>query len=192
MHAGRRRSTTLLRTLGLLAVGTGWLGLAAVRGGYLRQPPGAAERAARAGRERLPAAQVLVLDGDTYLVRGRVVRLLGADCPEKSASWFQGDQEPYATQAQQFARRALDRAARVELLERGEEDARGRLLAHLLLDDEPLAALLVEAGLAWPTVERFGEGGFPAQAVEVLRRSRPAPFEEPARWRRTHRREEGD
>jgi len=56
------------------------------------------------------------------------------------------------------------------------------------VDGEPLAALLVEAGLAYPTVERFGDGGFPELAEEVQARARPPGFEDPWRWRRRHRR----
>lgn len=184
----RLRARALLRALLLPTLVLGWLSLAALRGGYLRQP--ALDRPPE--RRPLRARDVHVLDGDTYLVAGRprwiTVRLLGADCPEKAAPWFDGDQEPWAGDAARFSRQALDAAGRIELLSRGEEDERGRLLAHLLVDGDPLAARLVGAGLACPTVERFGEGGFPAQATEVLRRARPPAFEPPWRWRRAHRR----
>ena len=131
-----------------------------------------------------------VLDGDTYrLPGGDLVRLLSVDTPERGAPWFEGDQEPWASRASDFAQARIARAARLELLTLDERDAHGRLLAHVLVDGEPLAALLAEAGLAAPTVGRFGDGGFPEHARTVLRRARAPAFEPPWRWRRRHRRE---
>lgn len=181
------RLRTLARTLLVPLLLLTWLLLAGGRGGYFAAatPPRAALR-----RLTLEAGEVRVLDGDTFLVRGEVVRLLGADCPEKAAEWFQGDQEPWAGRAAAFSGEALRRARRVELLGAAGPDGRGRALAHLLLDGEPLAAALVEAGLAWPTVSRFGDGGYPELAAEVLRRARRPEFEPPWRWRRAHRRAE--
>lgn len=185
MHPLRLRSLARALLVPLLLLS--WLLLAGGRGGYFgpASPPGATPR-----RRTLQAHEVRVLDGDTFLVRGELVRLLGADCPEKGAAWFRGDQEPWAGRAQAFSAEALRRAGRIELLKAPAGDERGRALAHLLLDGEPLAALLVEAGLAWPTVSRFGDGGYPQLAAEVLRRARRPEFEPPWRWRRAHRRPE--
>lgn len=166
----------------------GWVALAAWRGGCFEPPrPPPAERWSVAPEE------VEVLDGDTYRVRGRRVRLLGADTPERAAPWFRGDQEPWGSRAAARVRRALDGGRRVTLLTRGRVDARERLLAHLVVDGEPLAALLVREGLACPTLVRFGDGGFPVEAarVEAAAQSRRGalPFRTPWRWRREHRRE---
>lgn len=158
-----------------------WLGLAARRGGYGRPAPGRSER-------RVQAQAIEVLDGDTFRVEGEVVRLLGADTPERSAPWFSGDQEPWASRASDFARARIDGARRVTLLSRGERDARGRLLAHILLDGEPLAGLLVAAGLAFPTAARYGDGGFPDESRRVPALAEPPPFLAPWTWRRRHRR----
>lgn len=158
-----------------------WLSLAARRGGYGSPAPGPTERQVR-------AEAVDVLDGDTFRVEGEVVRLLGADTPERPAPWFRGDQEPWASRASDLARARIDGAQRVTLLSRGERDARGRLLAHLLLDGEPLAAHLVAAGLAFPTAARYGDGGFPEQAQRVPVLKEPPPFLAPWTWRRRHRR----
>lgn len=175
-----------LRLLLIVGVAAAWLTLAAARGGYFaapRVPP---------PPEPLLAGDVVVLDGDTFRVRGRVVRLLGVDCPERAAPWFDGDQEPWASQASELARERIARAGRIDLLRSADPpDARGRELAHLLLDGEPLALALIEARLAWPTVDRFGHGGYPGIAAEIALRARGRRprFQPPWRWRREHRRE---
>lgn len=174
--------TRLRAALGALLV-VGWVAAAAVRGGWLRAPPGPVEVAAR---------DCVVLDGDTLLVRGRVVRIVGADTPERAAPWFDGDQEPWASLASARTRAALDAARRIVVVEVG-VDARDRALAHLVLDDRPLAAVLVEAGLARETVTRFGDGGRPDLAAAILAAARIAPppaFEAPWSWRKRHRKPE--
>jgi endonuclease YncB( thermonuclease family) len=169
----------LRRALFLLLLALCWLALAAWRGSFAQVPPPRSERIE--GLE--------VLDGDTYrLPRGGLVRLLAVDTPERAAPWFEGDQEPWASRASEFARDKLRGAARVELLTRGQRDSHGRLLAHVLVDGDSLAALLAEAGLAAPTLNRFGDGGFPLQARAVQRRARSLAFEAPWRWRRRQRR----
>lgn len=167
-------------------LGALWVGLAAGRGGAF-DPPRAPS--AGPGARRIEPAQVVVLDGDTYRVHGREVRLLGVDTPECAAPWFSGDQEPWAGRAAAFARERIARAGRAVLLSWGRRDRFERELVHLVLDGEPLAVALAEAGLAFPTVDRFGDGGFPGIAAQVRERAAACPFQEPWRWRRTHRRD---
>lgn len=162
----------------VLLVG-GWLVLAAARGRYFDRP--------RVGREDVDPRAIIVLDGDTVLHEGRVLRFLGVDTPERGAPWFAGDQEPWASRASQLVERALRGARRATILRSGREDARGRELVHLLVDDEPVALRLVEAGLAVETVSAFGDGDFPGIAARIVRATRPVPFEDPWAWRRAHR-----
>jgi endonuclease YncB( thermonuclease family) len=164
----------LLLVGGILA----WLVVAAWRGGF----------AQRVAFERRTVVSLEVLDGDTYRIPGgERIRLLGVDTPERSAPWFRGAQEPWASQATEFARARIRAADRVEVLTHGEHDAHGRLLAHVCLDGDPLAALLVEAGLAYPTLARYGDSGFPELGRAIEARARPPAFEPPWRWRRLHR-----
>lgn len=200
---GARRGALLL----LLALGAaGWLTLAARRGGW---PPHAAPPARtqmpaasatpttpatptppRRSRPRVVTGLVQVLDGDTLRIEGQDVRLLGADTPERAAPWFDGAQEPWASRATAWTRGALSGARCVEWLP-VDVDARGRTLGHVWVDGRPLAALLVEAGLAYETVSRFGDGGRPdvARTITAVRRRR-LEFEPPWRWRQAHRRPE--
>lgn len=181
----RARLLSALRTLFVLALAAAWLVIAAARGGYFDPPR------SRPPPRRLQSHELRVLDGDTFILRGQVVRLLGVDCPERAAPWFEGDQEPWAGQARQLAIERVERAVRIELLCSSDAEARGRVLAHLLLDGEPLAVTLIEARLAWPTVDRWGDGGYPEIAAEIVTRAkgRRPRFQQPWRWRREHRKE---
>lgn len=177
MSERRRIMTRVRRALPFLLASV-WLALAAWRGNF--------------GQLARPRLEVLagleVLDGDTYrLPGGDVVRLLSVDTPERAAPWFDGDQEPWASRASEFARQRIAGAERLELLTLDDRDAHGRLLAHVLVDGEPLAALLAEAGLGAPTLSRYGDGGFPEHARAVEGRARPLSCELPWRWRRRHR-----
>ena len=169
--------------VGLLA--TLLLGSAALRGGYgpTAYPPGPR-------REVVAPEDLVVLDGDTFRLGSRTLRLLGADTPESAAPWFDGDQEPWASLATERVRLELARARRVELVGLGIRGVYERELVHVVVDGRPLAAILVEAGLAYPTVRRYGDLGFPDYALEIVRVARPPPFEPPWRWRSAHRRDE--
>ncbi len=193
------------RAVSLLLLSTAcatWLLLAARRGGWPPPAPAherpttpgiervaplrSATTGARAGTPRVVTGGVFVLDGDTVRIEGKDVRLLGADTPERAAPWFDGDQEPWAGRATAWTRGALSSARCVEWLPVG-VDERGRTLGHVWVDGRPLAALLVEAGLAYETVSRFGDGGRPdvARAITSVRRRR-MDFDPPWRWRQRH------
>ncbi len=174
-----RLASRLARATLLVALVVGWLSLAAARGRYFDPP--------RVGREDVDPRSIVVLDGDTILHEGRVLRFLAVDTPERAAPWFDGAQEPWASQASALVERALRGARRATILRSGREDGRGRELVHLLVDEEPVAVLLVEAGLAVETVSAFGDGDFPDIAARVIRARRPVPFESPWTWRRAHR-----
>ncbi len=189
-----------LRTALALAGAVGWVAVALEEGERGASPT----RVGPPRRLLLRATDLVVLDGDTVALTatgvtsggrlrapGRLVRLLGADAPESPAPWFVGDQEPWASAAARCLAEALQAARTIELVTRQEVDARGRLLGHLLVDGRPAGALLVEQGLAVETVSSWGDGGFPEEARAIIRaRSRGSlPFEHPAAWRRSHRRQ---
>lgn len=173
-----------VRVLAFTALLFAWLALAAGRGGYFDPP--------RPAAVDVQARDLTVLDGDTLLLDGRELRLLGADTPERAAPWFDADQEPWAGRARDLVLQALQRARRVTVLTSGSRDVHDRELAHVLIDGRALSVLLVEAGLAYETVSFYGHGGYPEIAAEVVTRARrPLPFDPPHRWRRQHRIEPG-
>jgi endonuclease YncB( thermonuclease family) len=159
-----------------------WIGLAALRGG-LWTPPARSREAWQSVELRA----VKVLDGDTLQVGERRYRLLGIDTPERAAPWFLGDQEPWAGEASRLVRRAIADAGSVELRGFGRRDTYGRELVHAYAGGQSISLLLVRAGLAYPTVHRFGDGGFPKLAERLVAEASPAEFETPWTWRRRHR-----
>ena len=128
-------------------------------------------------------------DGDTFFYRDLPIRILGIDTPEiihEEHGIF--EDQPYGRAAAAFTDRALKNAEVVEYLA-FQLDKYGRLLAHVFVDKQLLAVLLIRAGLAYETVSHYGDNGFPELAEEILNAARQSPrpcFEEPYRWRRKH------
>lgn len=80
-----------------------------------------------------------VLDGDTIVLQSnlgpRVIRLIGIDAPEMFHP--EHGREPFASQAEGFVRRLLGDESRVWVeLDLEVEDAYGRLLAYVYLEDD--------------------------------------------------------
>jgi len=123
-----------------------------------------------ASAQLAPVGQVLgpvpvtaVLDGDTVIVASnvgpRTVRLIGVDAPEPGQSGAMG--AAFGAQATAYLRTILPAGTQVWLeLDRGTEDAYGRLLAYVYVNSsngqwlvagtpvEQVNLLLVQAGLA--------------------------------------------
>ena len=155
---------------------------------------GASPWAERVGREayrtiKMDKSAIRPDDGDTFFYRDLPIRVLGIDTPEiihEEHGIF--EDQPYGRAAAAFTARALKDAEVVEYLP-FQPDKYGRLLAHVFVDNELLAVLLIRAGLAYETVSHYGDNGFPELAEEILNAARQSPrasFEEPYRWRRKH------
>jgi endonuclease YncB( thermonuclease family) len=140
----------------------------------------------------LDASRVEADDGDTVLIRWserdvETVRILGIDTPETRhvAHDIPFDQ-PFGSEARAFARGALAAATRVELLRAASLDPFDRTLGYLFLNGRNYSVLAIAARLAEESVSRYGDNGFPSEAVEVLAAARtagPPPFEPPHAYR---------
>jgi len=130
------------------------------------------------------------IDGDTIEYQGKAIRFLGCDTPEKAASFFNGDQEPYATRAAEFTEEQI-RAADIVALELSTyPDRYGRLLGHLFIDGESLSLLLISSAHAYETISRYGDNGFEELAEDIREAAEDIEyeFEDPHTWRRNNRR----
>lgn len=139
--------------------------------------------------EPIDVSRVEVLDGDSIRVGDREIRILGYDAPELSAPWFRGDQEPWASRAATALEQALRRAERVTYRRIAEEDKYGRVLAQVYVDGVPVGVPLLEEGLAYETVSRYGHQGLEEDAERLLKAAARGPdpaFLNPHSWRRTH------
>jgi endonuclease YncB( thermonuclease family) len=132
-----------------------------------------------------------VVDGDTVRYRRVTMRFLGVDTPElKHLELGFFEDQPWGREAAEFTRRELRAAKRVTCMSGG-RDRYGRLLVHVFVDGYPLSLKIVEAGLGYETVSSYGDNGFPALAERILAAAEKhpdLPFENPALWRRKHRR----
>ena len=152
--------------------------------------PHYAERAVRVERRRIK-----IDDGDTFRVRGTVIRILGLDTPEiKHPRHGYPKDQPYGPQAAARAVALFDSAAVIEYVPAG-LDRYKRRLAHVFLDGELFAAKMIDSGLAYETVSFYGDNGFPDLAELILEhaeRAGPPPFQNPYQWRKEHRGEADD
>lgn len=128
-------------------------------------------------------------DGDTFLLDGEPVRILGIDAPEtRSPEVGIFEDQPFGRAAAESTQALMSRARLLEWVPDG-EDYYGRRLAHVLVDGELLGVKLIEMGLAYETVSYFGDNGFPGLADRILDaslRSPKPPFEPPYKWRKKH------
>lgn len=142
------------------------------------------------GAVQMTLADVRFEDGDTFFYGGRPIRVLGVDTPEiahLSLGW--DEPQPYGVAAAESTQAWMTRAELIELLPDG-KDYYGRRLAHVFIDRELLAVLLIRHGLGYETVTRYGDNGFPDLAQQVLDAWQTAPkplFEPPGQWRQKHR-----
>jgi endonuclease YncB( thermonuclease family) len=172
-----------------------WLFSVVIAGGLLppflgcREDAPAHYRPTHEHAHYLDVGRIQFDDGDTFLLDGDPVRILGMDTPETSSpSVGIMEDQPYGRAAAESTRALMMRADLLEWVPDG-EDYYGRRLAHVLVDGELLAVKIIEMGLAYETVSYFGDNGYPDLADLILQASLAAPkpqFEPPYRWRKKH------
>lgn len=143
--------------------------------------------------------KVRLLDGDTFSydfdhngtieVPRELVRVIGVDAPEQKGRYISESQEPYAQMAIDYGQELIDTATRISIRCLPTRDKYGRNLCHLYLDQKTLAYLLIEKGLGYETVSRYGFQGFDAegQAIYDISQKVTPAFGHPREWRKKHR-----
>ncbi len=154
---------------------------------------GCREKTRSGYRPTHPYAQILDIDrvqfddGDTFLLDGQPIRILGIDTPEtKSPSVGIYEDQPFGPAAAESTQALMTRATLLEWVPDG-RDTYGRRLAHVLVDGRLLGVDLIVMGLAYENVSYFGHNGFPDLAQQILDASHEAPkpaFELPYKWRK--------
>lgn len=142
------------------------------------------------GPQLVSASALTVIDGDTVTWRGNNCILVGFDAPEPALpAFFEGDQEPWASEATALLKASLTQAARVEVSIYEGEDKYGRMLVQVYVDGVPVGAKLIAAGLAYSTVHRYETALTDADRQALLASARGADkpkFDDPHVWRRSH------
>lgn len=128
-------------------------------------------------------------DGDSFACGKDEIRVLGIDTPEiihEQHGIF--EDQPMGRKAAAFTNDVLKGAKRIVIV-RGAEDRYGRTLAHVIVDGEILGVKLIKKGLAYESIGRYGDSGFPEFALQIKEASESSPrprFEDPHQWRKTH------
>ncbi len=98
----------------------------------------------------MPASQILAIDGDTYQIAGKRIRLAGWDSPETGQSAKCRREHDLGMQAEAQAKRLIGtgKTATLQLLG---EDQYQRAVARIWLDGTDIGELLFDEGLSLPT-----------------------------------------
>ncbi len=130
-------------------------------------------------------------DGDSFYCSDEYIRILGIDTPEIIHEKHDiYENHPYGEEAAALANKLMDEAKRVRIVKVA-RDKYDRTLAHVLLDGELLAVKMIKAGLAYETIEQYGDNGFPEFALSIQEAAETAPvpkFEKPSIWRNKYQR----
>ena len=129
-------------------------------------------------------------DGDSFHYDTLTIRILGIDTPEithKEHGYF--EDQPFGRDAAALTNRLIRQARQIAYVPY-KKDMYGRMLAHVFVDRELLSERLLKAGLAYETVTRYGDNGFPDIAEYILEVAGASPqpqFEAPWKWRQKNR-----
>ena len=165
-----------------------WVAVVVLAACSSRQPAG--YHPSYKGARWIDKSTLEVEDGDTFFLQGETIRVLGIDTPEIAhPEMGMNEPQPYGIAATESTRVWLARGEVLEYVPDG-RDKYGRRLAHVFIDGELLAVMLINAALAYETVSFYGDNGFPDLAEQILEASRTAPkpdFEPPYQWKRKQR-----
>lgn len=138
----------------------------------------------------LEKSKIYVSDGDTIVYGTTTFRVLGIDAPEIAHEKYGKVEDQYlGEEAKAFAQKKVAQAKHVYVIPANTADRYERPLAHIVVDDQLLATQLIKAGLAYETVSRFGDNGFPKLAEEIYNASQETAkpnCENPFFWRKKH------
>lgn len=99
---------------------------------------------------KMPASQILAIDGDTYQFAGKRIRLAGWDSPETNQSAKCRREHDRGLQAEAQAKRLIGTGATATLQLLG-EDQYQRAVARIWIDGTDIGQLLFRDGLSLPT-----------------------------------------
>jgi endonuclease YncB( thermonuclease family) len=139
-----------------------------------------------AGRYELLEGRPELADGDSLVLSGQRIRLLGLDAPELAQTCRMGNSErPCGRMARDALREIV--GGRIIRCEAEDEDRYGRLLARCYLGDDDVGEMMVRAGWALSSGDY---GRAEAQARKAEAGLWAMQFMEPKKWRDLHNRED--
>lgn len=141
------------------------------------------------GRIQMDKSLIRFDDGDSLGYDTIEIRILGLDTPEiihEDHGIF--EDQPRGREAAAFTQNLIEKAEVVEYLP-ADTDPYGRSLSHLFVDGELLSIKVIQAGLAYENVSRYGDNGTPELAAMILEAVKDLPqpnFQDPHDWRRAN------
>ncbi len=145
-------------------------------------------------RTAMDKSLVVFDDGDTISYKNITFRILGMDTPEiihENDGIF--EDQPYGRAAAAYTKKLILEAKTMEYLADG-YDTYGRTLAHIFINGKLLSVTVIKAGLAYESVSKFGDSGFPGYSRLILAAAKSVPvppFENPLYWRAKHQHRSG-
>lgn len=130
---------------------------------------------------KLDKKYITVLDGDTIKYRNKRYRFIGLDAPELNQN--------YGENSKRYVINSISNADKIYMLV-SSYDLFDRILCHIVIDEEPLAYSMIKDKQAKETIIKYGDGGFPIIASNIVYLSKfqgRRPFIDPAVFRRTNR-----
>lgn len=137
---------------------------------------------------------IKVIDGDTIVCRNKrgkeeKIRILGINTPETAHKEIGiTESQPYGLEAARLAEEILMQAEQILVLT-ARKDKYERTLGHVFVDEKLFGLMMINVGLAYETVSRFGDNGFSGLAAMIVYAAEHGPkpqFEDPSAWRKKH------
>ncbi len=122
--------------------------------------------------------KIELVDGDSFFYENKEYRLLGFDAPEA--------RQEFGITSENYLKSLITNADKV-YISVAEYDIYSRILAHLFINDTPVAYYMILSRMGIQTITKYGDNGFPIIAENILilaRRQGRLPFLDPSVYRK--------
>ena len=122
--------------------------------------------------------KIKLVDGDSFFYDNKEYRLLGFDAPEA--------RQEFGITSENYLKSIITNADKV-YISVAEYDIYSRILAHLFINDTPVAYYMILSRMGIQTITKYGDNGFPIIAENILilaRRQGRLPFLDPSVYRK--------
>ena len=122
--------------------------------------------------------KIKLIDGDSLFYDSKEYRLLGFDAPEA--------RQEFGTTSENYLKSLITNADKI-YISVSEYDIYSRILAHLFINDTPVAYYMILSRMGIQTITKYGDNGFPIISENILilaRRQGRLPFLNPSVYRK--------
>jgi len=122
--------------------------------------------------------KIELIDGDSLFYDNKEYRLLGFDAPEIK--------QEFGVTSKNYLKSLITNSSKV-YISVAEYDIYSRILAHLFINDTPVAYYMMLSRMGIQTITKYGDNGFPIISENILilaRKQGRLPFLSPSRYRK--------